>query len=511
MTPEAQILLLVKKMMSQEAFEQVSAYVTRETDRAANNGGVLAFEHFLLKHLKKGVLDHHYHQGDERCPLPYDTDSEDELCLKIDELCWGLACATLMLLLAKARGQTQGLVPYLADDEGRVDQDVRLATEYMLIPGLLEILHRLDQDMADFLPEEYAIYPADHHRTAYDLETDMFCPYWTHLLTHDSMPPIVVIQYQAQKLPYEDGQWNDMNRSLVKQTLIEAGQADYLQTGVITLVIHGDKIGDNLIVDHRSLYQPWQTVSGRVVLGVLAENNLVWHEQYDQLEKTIDAYVRTALLVIGRFCPSVCRNLLVAAQDPQVDYQQSVSGAAEFENDSEPRRREIARQLAINDLLGDIFETGYQWHDGGRPLLANDLLIQDNYAALINPHLHLNFEKQEAVLDGWRVLIQVKENLIQAAENVDEINQQSRAIGVLRACVDRLEQAQEERIRHEFEQRNAKKKMFMLKELKKMGQNMLTEVKNSGISKDQRRAILQSKKSRMDRIAATLQTEPVAV
>ncbi len=347
---------LLASMVTPHYFLEIMAYIVEQINFAFNNGkpGEISVENFHLKFAGEGSIDHHDKKppnkknGDD--PLSDEDEQQDEEGTKkvptveTHETYWGLYSASFMALTAKMLGVLDGLSVHKENDP---DLDQILAKGIIEAQSIEDAITLLESNIYHFLREEFAIF-ADCDSQEEPIITEEFQEHSVNILENKdpNKPPIVIVQYNQDMLPIHEGQWNVMNRAIVKEALKKNGLEHHLKTGVVTMVIHGKKISHNDVNTIPSREgverQIWQQLRmDRLVLGILSENNERWENQFNLLENTLVTHQELVEIITRFFPPDISRNLLLAVSRAQ---------------DDKPGKKEPYAQDALNQLMAALID-----------------------------------------------------------------------------------------------------------------------------------------------------------
>ncbi len=324
----AQLPIELQYLAKQAQLKEVIEYILRQIELAQANGHTLSFEDFILKKQGYGAIDHHHNH--------LHGEDEDENTRR--EINWGLICATTMTLIAKYFGWTENLTATAIEDP---DFDQALAIQILGLKSYQEALDFFTENAPLLYAEEFAIFTNQVDRAYFDQawETERQSYTAQIIMSHPDDIPVIVVQYASSTLPIKHGQWNYFMRKIVEQALSQAGLAEHLATGVVTLTIHGENIthgdltenvayeedpnnpGKNKVtyLNIQGQYEAWQTVRpDRIVVGILADNDAAWYEQYPILQAATEKYEMLANWLEQHYQLDICRNQLTAVTKPLV-------------------------------------------------------------------------------------------------------------------------------------------------------------------------------------------------
>lgn len=223
-----------------------------------------------------------------------------------------------------------------------IDADQWLASMIVLLSAAeaIDIEQYLNSQMTDFLAEEFGIFanglkpinisaPGEHlirslnKKNGQEFEMPNFSAQVLVPPTNSKngfSAPIVIIETQLSTLPIKGGLWNHIIADIVERVLRSHGLLSYLETGVVTWVMHGEKqIGQERSAYNKTYKHVFDAMSARPersVIGLISKNNMPWHEQYRQNESGIQTHESLARLFLKHFPANVARNLLVISNKP---------------------------------------------------------------------------------------------------------------------------------------------------------------------------------------------------
>lgn len=382
----AQALSILSGMVSPKSFVQVVNHIFAELDKAHGNGHKIAFEHHSFKsNSLNGTVDHHRSDKRNREQEPY----------------WGLMCATLMSAipaLLNLYDRLQGVPEEYLDQ----DQENALLLFHMaggtvpdslaqaMIARLAEINSTtqeasirdvLDSVMGPLQAEEFSVYgqgqaPRPIPEIVSEVKKSENQPgFKTEAFTipridvsvweskNASLAPILLVHTDLKMLPVRQGRWNE----ILQRKLLDLGFGSMLKAGAVTILVHDANKGKEITAEFRSakarevnqdVYEPYQTFKPtRLVFGIVANNQLPWDKQRDQLRRTIETHERVTDLAQQIYDLKIRRNILAIAS-------KSNSSVASNKGDelslTKKQKQAVGKdQLCFLALMDELRNLGY--------------------------------------------------------------------------------------------------------------------------------------------------------